>query len=208
MKSIIKKKWTKKSNDNYITFVIANCSKCLKEQTVRLGNWNRKKDNYICRSCSSLVGNTKRSGDRLYNIYNLMLRRAENTKQKRTKKEDIYYSGITICEEWLDFDVFREWSMSNGYKDNLTIDRKDNNNGYYPENCRWVTQAVQMQNQGLSISNTSGLKGVCFDKARNKWIARLQSNGNVWQKRYETKEDAINGRNNKIREWKTEHNIQ
>lgn len=48
--------------------------------------------------------------------------------------------GITICEEWLnDFMNFYDWAMRNGYKDNLTIDRKNNDDNYEPSNCRWAT---------------------------------------------------------------------
>jgi hypothetical protein len=58
--------------------------------------------------------------------------------------------GITICDEWLGkngFINFREWSLKNGYKDKLSIDRIDNNKGYSPDNCRWVTMTVQQNNR-------------------------------------------------------------
>jgi len=61
-----------------------------------------------------------------------------------------YYGGrgITICNEWLnDFQAFYDWAMENGYSDNLTIDRIDNDLGYSPENCRWVTQTEQNKNK-------------------------------------------------------------
>ena len=45
--------------------------------------------------------------------------------------------GITVCDEWKeDFMAFYEWSMQNGYADNLTLDIKDNDKGYSPDNCR------------------------------------------------------------------------
>jgi len=56
--------------------------------------------------------------------------------------------GITMCEEWYeDFIVFYNWSMANGYTEQLTIDRKDVNGPYTAENCRWVTSKVQSNNR-------------------------------------------------------------
>jgi hypothetical protein len=57
--------------------------------------------------------------------------------------------GIEICDEWRNengFKNFYEWSIANGYQNNLTIDRIDVDGNYCPENCRWVTQKQQMQN--------------------------------------------------------------
>lgn len=54
--------------------------------------------------------------------------------------------GIRICKEWDDYLTFKNWAISHGYHDSLSIDRIDNDGNYEPNNCRWVTQREQMRN--------------------------------------------------------------
>lgn len=85
-------------------------------------------------------------GTRLYNIYHDMKARCY---RKTCPKYSTYGArGIKICDEWLnDFTTFYDWAIANGYKENLTIDRIDNNGNYEPGNCRWVTNKVQSLNR-------------------------------------------------------------
>lgn len=56
--------------------------------------------------------------------------------------------GIAVCNEWVhDFMAFYNWAMNNGYDDNLTIDRINENGNYEPNNCRWVTMKQQQRNK-------------------------------------------------------------
>lgn len=55
--------------------------------------------------------------------------------------------GIGVCKEWLQFSEFAKWAKCNGHADGLTLDRIDNEKGYSPENCRWVTQRQNCNNR-------------------------------------------------------------
>lgn len=85
-------------------------------------------------------------GDRIYYIWCAMKRRCCVSS---SPKYDYYGGrGITVCEEWLhDFQAFYDWAVANGYRDDLTIDRIDNDKGYSPDNCRWVTNKEQQNNK-------------------------------------------------------------
>ena len=85
-------------------------------------------------------------GTKLYWVWDSMLNRVNNPRHK-------YYAnyggrGITVCEEWQkSFASFYSWAVSNGYAEGLTLDRFDNNSGYNPCNCRWITHKQQQNNK-------------------------------------------------------------
>lgn len=55
--------------------------------------------------------------------------------------------GIQVCDEWRNsFKAFRDWALANGYKDGLSIDRRNNDGNYCPENCRWTDRRTQNNN--------------------------------------------------------------
>lgn len=85
------------------------------------------------------------SHTRLYHIWGGMKQRCTNPKA--TEFSAYGGRGITVCNEWLhDFAAFQEWALSHGYRDDLTIDRIDNDKGYRPDNCRWATKEQQYSN--------------------------------------------------------------
>lgn len=61
--------------------------------------------------------------------------------------------GIQVCLEWLNsYPAFRDWATSHGYADNLSIDRKDVNGNYTPDNCQWVTEKQQCNNRRSNVT--------------------------------------------------------
>jgi hypothetical protein len=64
-----------------------------------------------------------------------------------TKYLDYGGAGIKVCKAWHDFAAFRDWARCHGYRDDLTLDRRNGKKGYYPGNCRWVSYKVQNLNR-------------------------------------------------------------
>lgn len=100
----------------------------------------------------------KMTGTRLYKIFDNMKARCYNTNSNTYK----WYGarGITICDEWLeDKNKFFKWAMSAGYDNNLQLDRINNNLGYCPSNCQWVTCRINSWNKRSSNKYTGVTKG-------------------------------------------------
>lgn len=86
------------------------------------------------------------ANSRIYRTWADMKKRCYNPHVK--DYGDYGGRGIAICDEWRnDFIAFYTWAMDNGYRDDLTIDRKDPDGDYCPENCRFATRLEQSRNQ-------------------------------------------------------------
>lgn len=108
------------------------CKMC---ETERRSQWVNLRTHGMCAG-----GKTK-----LYNVWKGMKSRCRDERNTSWK----YYGamGVTVCKEWQDsYPAFHAWSMENGYEEGLTIDRIDPYGNYEPDNCRWTTWKVQMNN--------------------------------------------------------------
>ena len=116
------------------------------------------------------------SHDKMYSKWSGIVQRCTNPKAANYERYG--GRGIDICDDWRNNpEHFIEWAYSNGYEDGLTLDRKNNNKGYYPDNCRWITPREQQSNtrrnhnitrKGIahSIAEWSKLTGVNHETLR------------------------------------------
>ncbi len=118
---------------------------------------------------SRLRSNTRHGGSKtkLYRVWHSMKDRCSLETCSAFK----HYGGrgISVCEEWKDYQVFHDWAMSSGYKEGLSIDRIDVNGNYEPSNCRWVSKDVQ-------ANNTTANKVLCHNgesRTMSEWAKIL-----------------------------------
>lgn len=159
-----------------IRFGIYKCRVCGKEFKARTANI--KSGNTKSCGCNKYPTPNKYKFTSMYSSWDHMKQRC------LTKTNDNYHRyggrGITVCNNWLNFDTFSEWASQNGWKQGLSIDRIDNNGNYKPSNCRWTDQFTQSQNtRVLQINNTSGYRGV--SKAGRKWKAEIMWNRTMYR---------------------------
>lgn len=99
-----------------------------------------QKENFLKSVCKHNLSNS-----RIYKIWTSIKQRCNGTTLRNKK----YYKdkNILVCDEWKNnFIEFYNWSIANGYKEGLTIDRINSNGNYEPNNCRWVDRTVQNNN--------------------------------------------------------------
>ena len=131
---------------------VCDCGKKTTLSTAHLMEYNTKSCGCY-RGESSKLRNTKHGmkGTRLYEVWKGMKKRCYSPQNPNYRNYGM--RGISICDEWrCDFKAFYDWAMANGYDPNAprgekTIERKDVNGNYCPENCCWITISEQQRNK-------------------------------------------------------------
>ena len=112
--------------------------------------------------------------DRILKIRQGMVYRCHNEKSHAYKRYGA--AGINVCAEWIqDPESFYQWALNNGYKESLTIDRIDNEQGYNQDNCRWITKEEQAHNTRriTPIDEVKKIKDLLRKGLRHKEIAKV-----------------------------------
>jgi hypothetical protein len=86
---------------------------------------------------------------KLYKVWTSMKQRCTNPSYVKYHRSG--GKGVTVCNEWLDFEVFEAWSLSNGYEEGLSIDRVDVDGNYSPENCAWITSSANSRKDNYQL---------------------------------------------------------
>lgn len=140
----------------------------------------------------TMVETHRGSGSKEYTAWIHMKDRCYNITNRQYK--DYGGRGITVCERWQSFSNFYE-DMGKKPSKELSLERVDNNKGYNPDNCKWATASEQVINTRIRKDNTSGVKGVTYNKLRKTWGASIQRNNeSMWLGAHKTKQEAINAR--------------
>lgn len=145
-----------------------------------------------------------------YSMWEGMIQRCYNKNHKAYKNYG--GRGILVCSYWrLNFIGFYNHIMSlpNAMNNGHTLDRKNNDGNYEPGNMQWSTRHSQMANSRIRKDNTSGYRGVSFNKGYKKWEAEISVNKErVRLGYYDLIEDAVSVRNEYIIEHNLKYEIQ
>ena len=135
-----------------------------------------------------------KSDTRIYSIWKDMRKRCNN--KNATNYSNYGGRGIKVCTEWDNFEEFYNWSMDNGYNENLSIDRIDFNGDYEPNNCRWTTSVRQNRN----TRKNKPFVGVSPDGTKHKGFSQADfaDKHNLDRKAIST---CLNGRQKTHKGW-------
>ena len=130
--------------------------------------------------------------------------------RNRDRFKDYGGRGITVCDEWRNsYESFAKWAKENGYSDDLTIDRINNDKGYSPDNCRFTTAKMQARNtRKIHADNSSGYRGVSRQSGSVGWRARIKADsGEIYIGSFKTALEAARAYDQYVIDNNLEHTI-
>jgi hypothetical protein len=143
---------------------------------------------------------------RIYNTWKNMV--ARTTSPKKYNFNNYGGRGIIVCARWKNVAYFIE-DMYPSYQEGMSIDRINNDGNYEPSNCRWTTKCIQSRNTKIiRPNNTSGYRGVSFDKHRGLWSCQITINSkSKYLGRFNTALDAAKAYDKYVIDNSLEHTI-
>lgn len=177
---IINKKYGKltviaEGNPNLVGRRVVCICECGKQKEVRLSHLkNGSIVSCGCRISEFLIKFNTKHGLRktpLYKTWCGMKERCCNPKSRNYKNYG--GRGIKVCKEWMDcFKCFYDWAISNGYSEELYLDREQNDGDYCPSNCRWITQKQNCRNTRKNRNISYNGVNICV----SEWAEKLGIN--------------------------------
>ena len=161
-------------------YYLTECMSCEKEYKIRDDAY-KKKDILICRKCDC-IDKATRHGDRHTRLYSIFRGMKDRCYNKNSTSYQFYGAkGVTICKEWLnDYLAFKEWALSNGYEEHLTIDKDRlcilsniEPKIYRPDTCEWIEEKEQHSRKSIRVTNSSDYIGVSWCNNKNEYRARI-----------------------------------
>lgn len=139
---------------------------------------------------------------RLYSIWSHM---KERCYKSNTPSFYLYgMRGINVCDEWLhSFEAFRDWAISNGYADSLTLDRIDCNGNYCPDNCRWISMFEQQHNKRNNVMITYNGETKCT----SEWEREFGIRRGTAKARIQKGWDPVLAITTPVRKWSRKEHI-
>jgi hypothetical protein len=146
---------SKNGNTKRYRYSLFRCPRCGNEVE------RKKHDGLKQQKCCGGKSKYFKKGSPLHIIYSGMIQRCKD--ENAINYKNYGGKGISVCEEWSNFDNFCKWALSNGYKQGLSIERKNNNDGYSSDNCIWIERSHQARNTSNNIHSVEDIKNIKKD---------------------------------------------
>lgn len=126
-----------------------------------------------CVRIETILATKKKHGEKNTKLYGVWCGIRSRCNNPNNKEYHRYGGrGINVCDEWSEFVNFREWAYNNGYSENLSIDRIDNNGDYCPSNCKWSNRYEQANNTSTNVF----VEYNCQTHTLSEWAKMLNLN--------------------------------